>query len=66
MYSLLFLGFASFVLSLFLTPMVRNLALRFGLVDCLTIIARIIKCRSRELVALRFSQQQLARMPCCC
>lgn len=33
MYSLFFLGFASFVLSLFLTPMVRNLALRFGLVD---------------------------------
>ncbi|MGB7549859.1 MAG: MraY family glycosyltransferase [Terracidiphilus sp.] len=33
MYSLLFLGFASFVLSLILTPLVRNLALRFGLVD---------------------------------
>lgn len=33
MYSLMFLVFASFVLSLFLTPFVRNLALRFGLVD---------------------------------
>lgn len=33
MYSLLFLGFASFVLSLFLTPLVRDLALRFGFVD---------------------------------
>jgi UDP-GlcNAc:undecaprenyl-phosphate/decaprenyl-phosphate GlcNAc-1-phosphate transferase len=33
MYSLLVLGFASFILSLFLTPLVRNLALKFGLVD---------------------------------
>lgn len=33
MYSFLFLGFTSFVLSLFLTPLIRNLALRFGLVD---------------------------------
>ncbi len=33
MYSLLFLGFASFILSLFLTPFVRNLALRYGFVD---------------------------------
>ena len=33
MYSLLFLGFASFVLSLFLTPFLRDLALRFGFVD---------------------------------
>lgn len=33
MYSLMFLGFTSFVLSLFLTPFVRNQALRFGLVD---------------------------------
>ncbi len=33
MYSLLFLALTSFVLSLFLTPQVRNLALRLGLVD---------------------------------
>src|ERR1035438_8194555 len=33
MYSLLFLGFASCVLSLLLTPLVRNAALRLGLVD---------------------------------
>ena len=33
MYSLLFLGFASFALSLFLTPLVRNQARRLGLVD---------------------------------
>jgi UDP-GlcNAc:undecaprenyl-phosphate/decaprenyl-phosphate GlcNAc-1-phosphate transferase len=33
MYSLLFLAFVSFVLSLFLTPVVRNIFLRFGLVD---------------------------------
>jgi UDP-GlcNAc:undecaprenyl-phosphate GlcNAc-1-phosphate transferase len=33
MYSLVFLGFVSFALSLFLTPLVRNLARRFGLVD---------------------------------
>ncbi|HEV2485806.1 MAG TPA: MraY family glycosyltransferase [Terracidiphilus sp.] len=33
MYSLLFLAFVSFALSLFLTPMVRNLAWRFGIVD---------------------------------
>lgn len=33
MYSLLFLALASFVLSLILTPLVRNQALRFGLVD---------------------------------
>ena len=33
MYSVIFLAFASFVLSLFLTPLVRNLALRVGLVD---------------------------------
>lgn len=33
MYSLIFLAFSSFILSLFLTPFVRNMALRFGLVD---------------------------------
>jgi UDP-GlcNAc:undecaprenyl-phosphate GlcNAc-1-phosphate transferase len=33
MFSLLFLGFSSFALALFLTPMVRNLAWRFGIVD---------------------------------
>ncbi len=33
MYSLLFLGIASFVLSLFLTPIVRNIFLRLGVVD---------------------------------
>jgi len=33
MYSLLFLAFVSFALSLMLTPFVRNLALHFGLVD---------------------------------
>ncbi|MGD0911736.1 MAG: MraY family glycosyltransferase [Terracidiphilus sp.] len=33
MYSVIFLVFASFALSLILTPQVRNLALRFGLVD---------------------------------
>jgi UDP-GlcNAc:undecaprenyl-phosphate GlcNAc-1-phosphate transferase len=33
MYSLLFLGFVSFALSLFLTPLVRNLAWRHGIVD---------------------------------
>ncbi len=33
MYSLLLLGFSSFVLSLFLTPLVRNWALRLGFVD---------------------------------
>jgi UDP-GlcNAc:undecaprenyl-phosphate GlcNAc-1-phosphate transferase len=33
MYSLLFLGFVSFTLSLFLTPLVRNLAWHYGLVD---------------------------------
>jgi UDP-GlcNAc:undecaprenyl-phosphate GlcNAc-1-phosphate transferase len=33
MYSLLLLAFASFALSLFLTPLVRDLALRFGVVD---------------------------------
>lgn len=32
-YSLLFLAFASFILSLLLTPLVRNLARRFGFVD---------------------------------
>jgi UDP-GlcNAc:undecaprenyl-phosphate GlcNAc-1-phosphate transferase len=33
MYSLIYLGMASFVLSLFLTPVVRTIALRLGLVD---------------------------------
>jgi UDP-GlcNAc:undecaprenyl-phosphate GlcNAc-1-phosphate transferase len=33
MYSLLFLGFASFALALLLTPLVRILAWRFGIVD---------------------------------
>jgi UDP-GlcNAc:undecaprenyl-phosphate GlcNAc-1-phosphate transferase len=33
MYSLLFLGFISFALALLLTPLVRNLAWRFGIVD---------------------------------
>ena len=33
MYSLLFLGFVSFALSLLLTPLVRNLAWHFGIVD---------------------------------
>jgi UDP-GlcNAc:undecaprenyl-phosphate GlcNAc-1-phosphate transferase len=33
MYSLLFLGFVSFALSLLLTPLVRNLTRRFGFVD---------------------------------
>jgi UDP-GlcNAc:undecaprenyl-phosphate GlcNAc-1-phosphate transferase len=33
MYSLLFLALAAFVLSLFLTPLVRNVALRLGFVD---------------------------------
>ena len=33
MYSLIFLGFAAFLLSLFLTPIVRNQARRLGLVD---------------------------------
>jgi len=33
MYSLLFLGFISFTLSLLLTPLVRNLAWHYGLVD---------------------------------
>ena len=33
MYSLLFLGFMSFALSLLLTPLVRNLAWHFGIVD---------------------------------
>ena len=33
MYSLFFLGFVSFGLSLVLTPMVRNLAWRYGIVD---------------------------------
>lgn len=33
MYSLLYLGFTSFVLSLLLTPLVRNMAWRFGVVD---------------------------------
>jgi UDP-GlcNAc:undecaprenyl-phosphate GlcNAc-1-phosphate transferase len=33
MYSLLFLGFISFTLSLVLTPLVRNLAWRYGVVD---------------------------------
>jgi UDP-GlcNAc:undecaprenyl-phosphate GlcNAc-1-phosphate transferase len=33
MYSLLFLGFVSFALSLALTPSVRNLAWRYGIVD---------------------------------
>jgi UDP-GlcNAc:undecaprenyl-phosphate/decaprenyl-phosphate GlcNAc-1-phosphate transferase len=33
MYSLLFLGLVSFVLTLFLTPLVRRLAWRFGIVD---------------------------------
>jgi len=33
MYSLFFLGFVSFGLSLFLTPLVRNLAWRYGIVD---------------------------------
>lgn len=33
MYSLLFLGLTSFILALLLTPLVRNVALRFGLVD---------------------------------
>lgn len=33
MYSLLFLGIASFALSLLLTPLVRNLAWHFGIVD---------------------------------
>ena len=33
MYSALLLGIASFTLALFLTPLVRNYALRFGLVD---------------------------------
>jgi UDP-GlcNAc:undecaprenyl-phosphate GlcNAc-1-phosphate transferase len=33
MISLIFLAVSSFILSLFLTPLVRNLALRFGLVD---------------------------------
>lgn len=33
MYSLTFLGFAAFLLSLLLTPLVRNLAWHFGLVD---------------------------------
>ena len=33
MYSLLFLGFVSGVLALVLTPLFRNLAWRFGIVD---------------------------------
>jgi UDP-GlcNAc:undecaprenyl-phosphate GlcNAc-1-phosphate transferase len=33
MYSLLFLGFVSFALALLLTPLVRNLAWHFGIVD---------------------------------
>src|ERR1700747_1109358 len=33
MYSLIFLGFMSLALSLFLTPLVRNTAWRYGLVD---------------------------------
>ena len=33
MYSLIFLGVVSFALSLFLTPFVRNMAWRFGIVD---------------------------------
>jgi UDP-GlcNAc:undecaprenyl-phosphate/decaprenyl-phosphate GlcNAc-1-phosphate transferase len=33
MYSLIFLGFVSIALSLFLTPFVRNVAWRFGIVD---------------------------------
>ncbi len=33
MYSLLFLGFVSFALAMVLTPLVRNLAWRFGIVD---------------------------------
>src|SRR5271157_3771554 len=33
MYSLLFLGFISFALSLLLTPLVRNLSWHFGIVD---------------------------------
>ena len=33
MYSLIFLAFTSFTLSLLLTPLVRNLSLRLGLVD---------------------------------
>ena len=33
MYSLIFLGIASAVLALFLTPLVRNLAWRLGIVD---------------------------------
>jgi UDP-GlcNAc:undecaprenyl-phosphate GlcNAc-1-phosphate transferase len=33
MYSLLFLGFVSFALAMLLTPLVRNLAWRFGIVD---------------------------------